>query len=256
MKRLRKWKHGSKKYIDRKGGNMYYFKIEGHAISASFRVPETHTFQQTLMLPPRTALIGLVGAAAGWGFKEALEFSKEQQIRFGIRGKHQSKANDLWKYKKIKEKETISAVLTREILMNIDVVIYIAAEKEHTAKELNEFFSRPRYTLTLGTSDDLLKIKRLSVVQKGKIIEAVDFSNTILAGDHSANYESNIDINKVPLLQEIKTPQVFLLPDDFSFKGYERRVISKKHYTFIDLPVKLRQPVKAIMDNDTVVALL
>jgi len=36
---------------------MYLFKLKAFAVTASFRIPESHTFQQTLPLPPITTLI-------------------------------------------------------------------------------------------------------------------------------------------------------------------------------------------------------
>ena len=54
--------------------NMFSFSITAKAITASFRVPETHTFHQTLPLPPKTTIIGMIGAALGKRLNEAHAF--------------------------------------------------------------------------------------------------------------------------------------------------------------------------------------
>ena len=86
---------------------MYCFNRKAYSETASFRIPETHTFQKTLPLPPLTTIIGLLGAALGLSFAESMEFYHGNQIRVGVIGTSQSTVNDLWKYRKIKSKETI-----------------------------------------------------------------------------------------------------------------------------------------------------
>jgi len=49
---------------------MFILTLDVWAQTASFRIPEQHTFQPTLPLPPITTLIGLMGAALGLTFDE------------------------------------------------------------------------------------------------------------------------------------------------------------------------------------------
>ncbi|HAG08056.1 MAG TPA: CRISPR-associated protein Cas5, partial [Desulfotomaculum sp.] len=66
---------------------MYYFALEAYAPTASFRLPETHTFQQTLPLPPVTALMGLAGAALGLSFEQTMGL-RESGFLCGVWGRH------------------------------------------------------------------------------------------------------------------------------------------------------------------------
>jgi len=235
---------------------MYCFSLKAYSETASFRLPETHSFQKSLPLPPLTTIIGLLGAALGLSFAESMEFYHNNNIKIGVIGKSQSRTNDLWKYRKIKSQETVSAVLTREILFGLDLEIFIATENEKITNNIRDAFIDPCYALTAGCSDDLLKIKKVRPVIVTNPEPLYDFSYTVLPGDQSNNYEANIDIDKIPLEVEIYTPQVFLLPVEFDFTDKGRRVKRREHFTFIDVPVKLIKPVLGLKYGDKSVALL
>jgi CRISPR-associated protein Cas5t len=235
---------------------MYYFSIDTFAVSASFRVPETHTFQQTLPLPPVTTLIGMVGAAVGLDFESALRFREENGLRLGVVGAHRGKARDLWKYQKIKSDEVLSAVLTREFLTYVNLVLVIGAEGESVIKEVRVHFLCPRYVLTAGNSDDLMKIIRVGEIKKAEEVPLFDFEATVLPGDHTANYESVIEPENIPLGREIHPPQAYFLPTAFTFQGTQRRVSERRHFTFIDTRIRLKEPVPGLMVGGKAVTLL
>lgn len=235
---------------------MYFFYIEIFAPIASFRVPETHIFQQTLPLPPVTTIIGILGAAAGLSFQQAMEYCDEKKIKFGVIGEHEGRTKDLWKYRKIKSDAIISAVLLREYLYNLKLCIFFATEDEATDREIRKYFLDPVYALTAGNSDNLIKVERISEVSYTEIVNATEFSNTILPGDLKDYYETNIDLKNIPLLQDIYAPQIVILPTSFDFYGDERRVRTRKAFTFTDIPIKLRDPIESIVVDGKVVPLL
>jgi len=74
---------------------MFILTLDVWAQTASFRIPEQHTFQPTLPLPPITTLIGLMGAALGLTFDEAIAFKKKHAIAFGVTGSHAGEMRDL-----------------------------------------------------------------------------------------------------------------------------------------------------------------
>jgi len=84
---------------------MFVFCIKGVTITASFRVPETHTFHQTLPLPPKTTVIGMIGAALGLDLENAYRYVDENEISTGVYGKHKGIMRDLWNYRKLTGKE-------------------------------------------------------------------------------------------------------------------------------------------------------
>lgn len=235
---------------------MYYFFLEAYAPTASFRLPEAHTFQQTLPLPPVTTITGIMGAAVGLSLEEALEFVKVNKVHFGVMGTHSGVFRDLWKYEKIKASKTISAVLIREFLYDLSLILVFAAEDEKAVQYIREAFTNPKYALTAGNSDDLLKVKYISPAKEQEIQPYYRFSYTVLAGDHGSNYESDIKIEELPLLQNIYMPRVYLLPTDFEFNGNERHVRKRQLFTFVDVPVKLKKPTNGLLIGDKAVGLL
>jgi len=235
---------------------MYCIKVALFAPTASFRIPESHTFQQTLPLPPITTIKGILGAAAGFSCQEVQDYCDDNEVLVGILGTSQSRYTDLWKYYKIKSKEIISAVLSREFLFQLNFELIYVCKKRKVIDDMKLWFSDPKYAITAGNSDDLAKITSISKVSEVELAEQDMFNNTILPGDHSDNYISNIDISRVPLMQSLFVPQVYLLPSKFTFTGHIRKVSQRRHYTFIDTPITLSTPAPGINIDGRSVALL
>lgn len=234
---------------------MYFFSVSLYAMSASFRLPETHTFQQTLPLPPVTALTGMAGAALGLNFAEAMKL-REDGLRCGVWGKHLGEAKDLWKYTKIKSGEIIPAVLTREIITDLKLLIVYALDDSRKLEELRKAFCLPKFALTAGTSDDLVKIYTVSNLIKTEPMLIEHVENTVLPGDHSQNYAVDIEVNTLVKKRTVYAPRVFLLPTSFIFNGEERRIKHRDLFTFVDVPVTLKQPVTGVITENKAVPLL
>jgi CRISPR-associated protein Cas5t len=235
---------------------MFYLEIHTFAEMASYRVPETHTFQQTLALPPKTALIGMVGAAAGLSFRESMEFSCENQLQFGVIGTNKGRVQDLWKYRKIKSGKTISAVLLREYLIDLDLRVFVLSKNKQLIEEIRSFFLNPAYPLSAGNSDSLFKIKKVSKVSSITLKPIYEVADTVISGTHAGNYESVIDIRKLPLMRNIYAPTVHLLPTNFEFIGEERHVTERHSFTFVDTPIRLKEAVSGFEVDGRMVALL
>lgn len=229
---------------------MYAFIVRGFSVTASFRIPESHTFQQTLPLPPVTTITGLMGAAMGMDFKNAMEFREQRKILFGIIGSSRGEMKDLWKYNKIKSGEILKDVLIREYLTDFSLTLAIASEEQTILSEIRDCFSNPKYALTLGNSDDLFKIKYIGPVVEAKIVQCSEFENVVLHGDQTLDYESAIDLKNTPITYRVRAPQVFLLPTAFKFNGEERRVSKREQFTFIGSPIKLKDPIFVYMVED------
>jgi CRISPR-associated protein Cas5t len=227
---------------------MFIFSVEGTALTASFRVPETHTFHQTLPLPPPTTLIGLSGAALGLALPDVYRFVAEHGIRVGVYGTHRGRIKDLWNYRKLKNQDFSAedvrtrmhySVLIREYLFENEFVFYYGAETPAGLEQLGEAFRRPVYALTAGNSDDLLKVRRVSPVAKVEPEPLDRFENTVLPGDLSRAARPAVDFTKLPITETFRTPQVFQLPTGFTFAGEQRRADGRSPFTFISSPVVL-----------------
>ncbi|MDM8539958.1 CRISPR-associated protein Cas5 [Desulfococcaceae bacterium HSG9] len=235
---------------------MYCFHIKVFAVTASFRIPESHTFQQSLPLPPPTTLTGLMGAAMGLSFESAVGFRESNGLRFGVVGTHRGVFKDLWKYRKIKSKAIITDVLLREYLTDLEMSLYIASESRLSVNQVRESFLSPCYALTAGNSDDLLKIINVGEIIDINEIPVADFQQTILPGNHVNNYSPLADLENLPITESIRAPQVYLLPTAFAFKGKERRISCREHFTFVGSSVILEKPIPGIRINDESVVLL
>ncbi|KCZ73137.1 CRISPR-associated protein Cas5 [Candidatus Methanoperedens nitroreducens] len=244
---------------------MFLFSIKGIAITASFRVPETHTFHQTLPLPPKTTIIGMIGAALGLNLENAHKYTDKNEILVSIYGKHKGMMKDLWNYRKLtgKEKNYTSediknrrhySILIREYLCYNDFIIYFASNNLDPLEELRNAMLSPVYALTAGNSDDLLKIYTISNIITLQAEKLNQFEYTILPEDVSKSYKPDVDFSLIPITQTIYTPQVFLLPTRFEFKGDERRVIERKSFTFVSTPIVVEKSIEGyIIDGKKVV---
>ena len=235
---------------------MFSFLLKGFAQTASFRIPESHTFQQSLPLPPLTTLTGLMGAALGLDFEKAILLREKNNILFGIIGSNKGEMKDLWKYNKIKSGMSLKDVLIREYLIDFSLTMMIASKDQTVLSEIRSCFYNPHYALTLGNSDDLFKIKHISSIVEAKDEKCSYFENTILPGNQTLDYESVIDLKNTPITYRVRAPQVFLLPTAFNFNGEERRVRERKQFTFVGSPIKLKNPLTCHKIKDVTFFLL
>ena len=228
---------------------LYCLPLKLYSQSASFRLPEEHTFQSTLPLPSVTAITGLIGAALGIKFEEAMEFKKENKLHFGIYGTHKSRVYDLWKHYKIKSKETISSVLIREVLFSVSIELLIASDNIDILQNVHDAFINPCYALSLGTSDDIAKLTHITEPLPIQISLISNIENTCLRGDISGEYTSSINLSDIPINQSIFPPRVYLLPTEYSFKDGSRKLSAKEPFTFISQPITLDSPIEGIEYN-------
>lgn len=235
---------------------MFVIKIKAFSSVASFRVPEGHTFQQTLPLPPITTLVGMMGAALGLTYQDALNYRDKQVVHFGISGSHRGEMRDLWKYNKVKSGEVLKDVLIREYLTDCKLTIIIGSQSEEVVSEIREGFKNPTYALSAGNSDNLMKLREISDIAVAKEELCSDFENTVLPGNQLSEYKPLIDFENLPVTYTVRSPRVFLLPTTFEFDGEERRVNSREEFTFVGSAIRIRHPVPSYRIGDLAVALL
>lgn len=233
---------------------MFCFYVKGTGVTASFRVPETHTFHQTLPLPSKTMMVGMMGAALGLSLEEAHKFAEENGIMVSVSGTHQGVMKDLWNYRKVTTKEFTTeelksrpnySVLTREYLVNPSFTFVYASKTKEGLERVRKAFERPFYALTAGNSDDLLKIQEVSPIKDVQSEVLAEFENTVLPGDVSSlcKYDVKSLLKDKPITFSLKMPEVFSLPTGFSFKGNIRTGIKPKPFTFVSNPVSLKEPL-------------
>lgn len=246
---------------------MFIFSMEGVSLTASFRSPETHTFHKTLPLPPKTTIIGMMGAAMGLSLEEIHKLVEDQGFLVGVYGFNKGLMRDLWNYRKLtgKEKNYTEndiknrkqySILIREYLFDNFFIFYFGCNELEKLEHLRSAFLSPVYPLTVGNSDDLFKICEVGDIIEEKQCKLNKFEYTVLPGDISQLYKNDIDFSQLPIVKTVNTPQVVLLPTRFTFKGNGRRVSERQKFTFISTPVKLKTEIDGYTVNGRNVVLL
>ncbi len=242
---------------------MFAFSVTGRALTASFRVPETHTFHQTLPLPPRSTIVGMMGAALGLDLESVHRFADDHGIVVSVRGDHQGTMRDLWNYRKVTikefDREQIKSrphysILIREYLYDCTFTFFFGSPSREPLEKVRNAFLSPVYALTAGNSDDLLKITAVSGIVKTEPTALVEFDHTILPGDVSTRCTPTIDFTTLPITATISSPQVFLLPTRFAFERDRRAVLERQPFTFVGSPVKVSEPMTGyVIDGHQVI---
>ena len=199
--------------------------------SCSFRNPEFQNFHKCYELPPPTTIIGLAGAALGLSPKESQDYF-DPDFEFGISGNYRGKSNDLWKYQKLKGKEFISDILTREILYEGRFYIAFASESLDKIAVLKSAFEQPVFALALGNSDGMAKVVNSSITSEftecnelRNCLVEVNVMEEIL--DQPIGLEFYLRDGVDPLSHEM--PVAFHYNSNFGI----RKVVRRKEFSFI-----------------------
>lgn len=239
---------------------MYLFSLLGYAETASFRVPESHTFHQTLPLPPRVTVVGLLGAAMGLDFMTALHRVEQMGVKIGVSGKAAGFMRDFWQFDKIKVKNRDiikdKDVLTREYHVAMSVMLLLACREKPQLEVIRDALTSPVFALSLGNSDDLLKVHKLTPIGAQDPTPWDRFADVWLPGDLMAMCRSDLKLDTLGGGELVVAPRVFLLPDSFVAENGKRVVAKRRHYTHVGSPVKLDTSVMAFHLEKAVVPLL
>ena len=219
--------------------NTKYLVVEAISETASFRIPEFHNYHKTLSLPPFTTLVGIAGAALGLNYQKAQNYFKKNKFSLGVYGKSKGFMKDLWKAKSTKSKSG-RTVIKREIYYN-NYFIFVFGSDNDTINNIYNAFLEPVYALTAGSSDSLLKILPLHIMEKGSETKTKHIENCLLFGNYLDNLKLNLEnlkVNKEYIFTPMNSPVSYNIPNSFVF--YEdniRKVKERKEYTFVVSPV-------------------
>lgn len=226
---------------------MHLAIVRTFAETASFRLPEAHTFHKTLPLPPRTTLVGILGAALGLTAESAQNWVEAHQIQMGVAGRHGGQMKDLWKYRKIKTAEVISDVLLREHIIDLSMTLVFASEDLSMVEEIVNRFGNPVYALTAGPSDSLLKVRDIVLNASVSPIQTKVFQFCVIPGDitGAGRYRPDPAVLRGPIIESVRAPWVAHLPIRFDYKGGRREVAERGPFSFIGDRIHLEEPINA-----------
>lgn len=134
------------------------FTIEGSF--CSFREPRGAKYQQTFWFPPKTTVIGFLGAALGLAPPD-LESLYDQVYVGVVLHSWGGLARDLWGYTKLKRSdESETAVVVRELIYEPRYIVYVTSNEPDFLKKLQAALWDPVYPLRFGRGEDLALIRR------------------------------------------------------------------------------------------------
>jgi CRISPR-associated protein Cas5t len=221
---------------------MKYFTVKIRSQTASFRDPDFQNFHKSLLLPPPTTIIGFFGAALGLSANAAQEYFEKEQFRFGVFGKPEGIAKDLWKYNNFKD----GGVIHREILFKNTFYISVGSENEQVLSEIMTAVKKPVYALTMGNNDSLAFVESFSECENEQ--ESNKISYCLTEGDIVTEVLNNADKNLEFSIYSTSDPIAHNLPVKFNYKGdYDvRNVIKRKTFSFVGEEMILNIKIKGI----------
>jgi CRISPR-associated protein Cas5 subtype I-B len=122
---------------------------------ASFRPYYLTSIIDTYLFPPKTVIVGMIGAACGWKEEDLVEYY--DKIKVGVKiNKLDSIFNDLVKIWKVEHKERKIFVVNKRFLYKPHFTIYLATlENVKLINHIQNKLKDPIYPITLGDSDSL-----------------------------------------------------------------------------------------------------
>lgn len=248
---------------------MQFIRMQCLGCLNSFRQPDFHTYHKTLPLPPKTTIAGLIGSALGLSPEVVnKDWLLTERFKVGIVGKDNGKANDLWQIRKYEEKQikayakgTVqtpykTAVIVRELLYSSVFFIYLYCDNEKDLNLIFEGFKNPKWALSLGREDEIIKIQSLKMIQPEEK-EGLSYQNTIIPGD-LASIKYSISLNSYQISSNLlnEAPKVVKLPVSFTYdeSNQVREALKFEIFSFIfNIPIKIDSE-KGFFDNELEVA--
>lgn len=224
--------------------SLYIFHFDIASDLAHFRDIFAHSFFKTLLAPPRTTVLGMIGAALGYGEKDTI--TKLTDIYIGIKVLSlNGYARDIMTAINQKPNGGRTPIM-RTLLVNPSYRIFIGSKDEQLIEDIRKGILSPHYPLYLGISDCLAYINCISTIINVSATNTNEF-NCVIPITTNIGYNYYIkNNNKMIFTPEIvKTIYSFVLTS----KG-------KKPEKYIELlmfhncKVKLEKEIRAYYVDD------
>ncbi len=205
-------------------------RVTCYGISNGFRTPLSHSVHDTLPLPTPTNLIGLVGSAMGISRLDIENYY--YKFKVAVVGTHKTTYRDLThiiKYERGGKVKQQLSLLTRENVYDNHFNIWIIPSTEDLIDAVFNAFMNPRFALSLGRDDELIRIDQVRKVSLEDIDGAI-LSDTVVPFQLDPKEDEVIDSNDVLIpLVSLSLPRAFKVDADLS-----RTPIDFRNYTFIE----------------------
>lgn len=218
------------------------FRIKG--TMNFFRAPEFHTYQKTLLFPPKSTIVGLVNNCMGKSINDYYRLLKKLSVSVIINN-IKGIGNDLWRFVKTKSGEVGKDICIRQFVYKPEYTIYIISQKS-LLHDLKKSLEKPSRIPYLGRDDNLILIKEvkpveLKEVQSTKIDSVLNFDITTKAYNLKVNNYGSVVI-----------PTVTRLPLEFEVgKKGERIPTNLCAFTYwYNINIEFKEPITCHTDGD------
>ncbi len=214
--------------------HIFYFDITSEL--AHFRDPFTHSFFKTLLAPPRTTILGILGAAKGLGEEDTIKLSDQLYIGIKIISLNGT-AKEIIAAKNLKKSDLTTPVM-RTVLVKPVYRIFVGSSYKETIEDILEAVQRPKYPFYLGISDYLASINNISEIYNSERITADTFSCIIPL--HNGSYSTYVEEGKIAFMPELSRTV-------HSFKYSQGRIPDRyvRLLMFYNCKVKLKESIYA-----------
>ncbi|HHF58030.1 MAG TPA: CRISPR-associated protein Cas5 [candidate division WOR-3 bacterium] len=227
-------------------------------IFSFFRIPYTSLLMDTYPFPPKTTVIGMVGAAFGWKEEEFLEnikkfgygviiersgeIVKEVARIFGNLRRDKERGIYYYEHKPV----------TKNMIYKPSYKVFLTSNEEDLINEATEKFYDPKYVLGLGDSEDLFYPEHPKFVKSMRIKEEKEAKKLrcILPSEIYRGYVKTLNTGEMVRGKNILLPREIKIPVDFVGRGKNRRFVSRNVFYYSGIELELKKPLEEVFDFD------
>ena len=213
-------------------------------IFSFFRIPYNSLLMDTYLFPPKTTVVGIVGAALGWNEKTFLENIKN--FKYGL---ILESIGEVLKETAVIYKNEDSPIypITKNMVYKPVYKIFLTSSNDSLIESAYKALQDPKYVLTLGDSENLVYPKTTHFVKIMDIVEKpTDKLKCILPSKIYNAYKHTLSIIK----NDILSPREIKIPVDFTGSGKKRRFIAENVFYYSGIELHFERPIQGVYDID------
>ncbi|MEM3455858.1 MAG: CRISPR-associated protein Cas5, partial [Candidatus Micrarchaeia archaeon] len=133
-------------------------RLELTGIFSFFRIPYNSLVMDTYLFPPKTTILGMVGAACGWDEKKVLESIKI--FKYGV---IIESCGEVFRETAViyKTKNKPIYPITKNMIYRPAYTVFLYSENPKLIEEIEKAIRDPKFVLALGDSENLFYPKNL-----------------------------------------------------------------------------------------------
>jgi len=192
----------------------------------SFRVSNYRTYHKTFLAPPKTTILGLVSNAMGLSELEHYKFLEKELEMSAIIKNIQGEIRTVWNFKNLKGSNRGRGQVYRERLYKSEYQIFLKVDDKRLLKKIKTGLTSPARFLSLGQSDELVKVKNVENIDLIK--QEIDTIDSIFPNFDNVEYNSHITSSE----EEVMPPREYKVHSSFEVEinSDSRNVRKPKDY--------------------------